>query len=150
MGLLQYHHVATFKENNMPEEIIQIQEGNFCRATPRTLHLHLLTTFTYIIVHMCMSRKHMLWVGSIGVVRNTQCLRYSWASPNDLRHNWASFSTILTHSICLWVPRSPDLVIFVLTTDDRQIDKTDCFTPCSACTHGIKTRKGRWQVLLSS
>ena len=31
------------------------------------------------------------------------------------------------------IPRSPDLAIFVLT--DRQMDKTDCFTPC-ACAWG--------------
>ena len=34
------------------------------------------------------------------------------------------------------VPRSPDLAIFVLTTDDRQTtDKTDHITPC-ACARG--------------
>ena len=46
-----------------------------------------------------------------------------WASPNDSRHNRASFSTIATDSLCLLVtqmPRSPDLAIFVLTTDDRK------------------------------
>ena len=38
------------------------------------------------------------------------------------------------------MPRSPDLAIFVLTTDDRQTDrqttdKTDHITPC-ACARG--------------
>ena len=52
----------------------------------------------------------------------------------------ASFSTIPTDSLCLRVtqmPRSPDLAIFVLTTDDRQTDKTDCFTPYCACARGV-------------
>ena len=35
------------------------------------------------------------------------------------------------------MPRSPDLAIFVLTTDDRQTDKTDCFTPYCACARGV-------------
>ena len=41
------------------------------------------------------------------------------------------------------MPRSPDLAIFVLTTDDRQTDrqttdKTDHITPC-ACARGNDT-----------
>ena len=35
------------------------------------------------------------------------------------------------------MPRSPDLAIFVMTTD-RQTDKSDCFTPC-ACARGNET-----------
>jgi hypothetical protein len=40
------------------------------------------------------------------------------AKINDLKHNEASFSTISTDLLCLRVtqkPRSPDLLIFVLT-----------------------------------
>ena len=50
-----------------------------------------------------------------------QYLRRSWILPNDSKHNEASFSTITTDMLYLRVaqtPRSPDLVIFVLTTDD--------------------------------
>ena len=86
-------------------------------------------------------------VGSvlIGVANKMQYLRRSWTLPNDLKHNEASFSTISTDVLYLRVtqtPRSPDLAIFVLTTDDRQTtdgrqttDKTDYFTPC-ACARG--------------
>ncbi|MCG8623027.1 MAG: hypothetical protein MJE68_13660 [Proteobacteria bacterium] len=45
---------------------------------------------------------------------------------NDSKHNEASFSTISTDMLYLRVaqtPRSPDLAIFVLTTDDRQTDR---------------------------
>jgi hypothetical protein len=46
------------------------------------------------------------------------------------KHNEAGFSTILIDLLCLRVaqmPRSPDLAIFVLTTDTQ----TDCFTPAT-------------------
>ena len=29
-----------------------------------------------------------------------------------------------------------------LTNDDRQTDKTDCFTPCSACVHRVMMSDG--------
>ena len=54
--------------------------------------------------------------------------------PNDSRHNGGS---VLTDSLCLRVhqkPRSPDLAINVLMTDDRQIDH---FTPCCAYLRGV-------------
>ena len=50
-------------------------------------------------------------------------LRHSWALPNDLKHNGASFLTISTALLCLRVARIPryrDLVIFVPTY--RQTD----------------------------
>ena len=62
-----------------------------------------------------------------------QYLRRSWTLPNDSKHNEARFSTISTDKLYLRVaqiPRSPDLAIFVLTTD-----KTDYLTPC-ACARG--------------
>ena len=69
-----------------------------------------------------------------------QYLRRSWTLPNDSKHNEASFSTISTGKLYLrfaQMPRSPDLAIFVLTTDDRRqtTDKTDHITPC-ACARG--------------
>ena len=67
-----------------------------------------------------MSRKHM--VGSIGRRgQQMQNLRRSWTLPNDSKHNEASFSTISIDMLYLRVtqtPRSPDLAIFVLTTDN--------------------------------
>ena len=69
-----------------------------------------------------MSTKHM--VG--GVDRRGQ-QNAVFATFMDLvkRHNEASFLTISTDMLYLRVaqtPRSPDLAIFVLTTDDRQTD----------------------------
>ena len=65
---------------------------------------------------------------SIGVANKTQYLQCSWALPNDSKHTEASFLAILTDTYTLYMylrvaqmPRSPDLAIFVLTTDnDRQ------------------------------
>ena len=62
-------------------------------------------------------------VGSVN--RRGQQNAVSWTLPNDSKHNEASFSTISTDKLYLRVaqmPRSPDLAIFVLTTqtDDRQ------------------------------
>ena len=53
------------------------------------------------------------------------------------------------------MPRSRDLVIFVLTDKqiDRRTDKTDCFTPCCACVRGLLSailyteRGGGWVVV---
>ena len=62
----------------------------------------------------------------IGVANKMQYLRRSWTLSNDSKHNEASFSTISTDMLYLRVaqtPRSPDLAIFVLTTDDRQTDR---------------------------
>ena len=72
----------------------------------------------------------------IGVVNKMKYLWRSQTLPNDSKHNEASFSTISTDMLYLRVaqtPRSPDLAIFVLTTD-----KTDYFTPC-ACAQGNYT-----------
>jgi hypothetical protein len=72
-----------------------------------------------------MCTKHME-VQLIDVDNKTSYLGSSWALPNDLRHNEAGFSMISTDSLCIRVaqmPRSRDLVIFVLTTDDRQTHK---------------------------
>ena len=52
--------------------------------------------------------------------------------PNNLKHIQASFSLILTDWLRLRIaqmPRCQDLVIFVVTTTDRQ---TDYFTPVHA------------------
>ena len=60
---------------------------------------------------------------SIGVANKPQYLQRSWALPNDSKHTEASFSAIFTDRLHLRVaqmPRSPDLAIFVLTTDRRQ------------------------------
>ena len=59
----------------------------------------------------------------IGVANKTPYLQRLWGLPNDLKHTEASFSAIFTDTLHLRVaqmPRSPDLAIFVLTTDDRQ------------------------------
>ena len=56
----------------------------------------------------------------MGVANKMQYLGLSWTLPNDLKHNEASFSMISTDMLYLRVtqmPRSPDLAIFVLTTD---------------------------------
>jgi hypothetical protein len=82
-----------------------------------------------------MCTKHM-GVRLIGMAnKKKMCLGRLWALPNDSKHNEAGFSTISTDSLCLRVakvPRSRDLAIFVLTTDDRQ---TNCFTPCCTSAH---------------
>ena len=78
---------------------------------------------------------------SIGMAnKKTQYLRCSWVSPNDLKHNEGSFfSPALTISLNLQVVQMSEygyLAIFVTTkTDNRQTDKTNCFTPC-ACARG--------------
>ena len=74
----------------------------------------------------------------IGVTNKTQYLQRSWALPNDSKHTEASFSAIFTDKLTLHLrvaqmPRSPDLAIFVLTTNRRQIN----ITPC-ACVRGKK------------
>ena len=64
----------------------------------------------------------------------TNKTHYLWGLPKESKHTEASFSPILTDSLCLRVvqmPTSRDLAIFV------PIDKTDCFTPC-ACARGNK------------
>ena len=69
-----------------------------------------------------MSREHI--VGSVHRRgQQTQHLQRSWALPNNSKHNEASFSAIFTDTLHLRVaqmPRSPDLAIFVLMTDNRQ------------------------------
>ena len=76
-----------------------------------------------------MGRKHM--VGSIDR-RGQQNAVFATLMdlPINLKDNEASFSTILMDMLYLRVdqmPRSPDPVIFVLTTTDT----TDYFTPCA-------------------
>ena len=56
----------------------------------------------------------------IGVANKIQYLRCSWTLPNDLKHNKPSFLTISTDILYLQVVQTPDLAIFVLTTDDRR------------------------------
>ena len=54
----------------------------------------------------------------IGVANKMQYLQRSWA---DSKHTEVSFSATLTDTLYLRVtqmPRSPDLAIFVLTTDN--------------------------------
>ena len=65
----------------------------------------------------------MQWAQLIGVAYKTRYLWLSWAVPNNLEHTEASFLKNSMDSLCLqvaWMPRSQDLAIFVLTTDDRQ------------------------------
>ena len=65
--------------------------------------------------------KQKAQVGAVDVwPTKTPVFRRSWALPNDLKHNGASFLTTLMDLLCLQVaqmPRFRDLVIFVLTTD---------------------------------
>jgi hypothetical protein len=72
-----------------------------------------------------MRTKHM-GVRLIGVANKISYLGRPWALPNDSKHNEAGFSMISTDWLRLRVaqtPRSRDLAIFVLTTDDRQTHK---------------------------
>ena len=87
---------------------------------------NLLTTFTYILCQVVrMSREHI--VGSVHRRgQKTQYLQCSWALPNNSKHTEASFSAILTdtlYSRVAQMPRSPDLAIFVLTTDNNNNDR---------------------------
>ena len=75
------------------------------------------------------AHERLQWVESIGVAnKNTVFVML----------NEASFSTISTDMLCLRVaqmPRSPDLVIFVLT--DRQTNRQMVALPLAcACTRG--------------
>jgi hypothetical protein len=83
---------------------------------------------------MRMCRKH-IGVRLIGVANKILYLGRSWTLPSNSKYNWAGFWKISTDSLCLQVaqmPRSRDLAILVLTTDDRQTDtQTDCFTPAA-------------------
>ena len=61
----------------------------------------------------------------IGVANKNAVLWHAWALPNDLKHNGASFSTILTVWLCLrvaQVPKSRDLAILCWQTD-KQTDR---------------------------
>ena len=94
----------------------------------------LLMIFTYILCQIVrMSREHI--VG--GVANKTQYLQRSWALPNDSKHTEANFSAIFTDTLYLQVtqmPRSPDLAIFVLTTDHRQLQTKPITLPLAhAC-----------------
>jgi hypothetical protein len=82
----------------------------------------------YLHVMLGYAHLHKAHGGAlIGVANKKKTyLGRSWALPNDSKHNEAGFSTISTDSLCLLVtqmPRSRDLAIFVLTTDDRQTHK---------------------------
>ena len=75
---------------------------------------------------LCAWAENTWWEVLIGVANKMQYLRRSWTLPNDSKHNEANFSTTSTDKSYLRVaqiPRSPDLAIFVLTTDDRQTDR---------------------------
>ena len=105
---------------------------------PRTRCLHrdescisrtivLLTTYTYnqLYAHEQNARNHVAWVQSIGVANKSAVLCRSWTLPNDSKHTESSFFfTIPTDLLCLRVahlPRSRDLAILMLTTDnDKQ------------------------------
>ena len=102
-----------------------------------------LPTYARPVVHM--SRKHMAcmqWARSIGVANKTHNLWCSWGLPMESKHNEASFSPISTNSLCLHIPTSRDLAIFVSTTTTTTTTttittdvQTNHFTPC-ACTRG--------------
>jgi hypothetical protein len=84
----------------------------------------------------------------IGVANKTPHLEYSWALPNDSKHNEAGFSMVSTDLLCLrvaQVPRSRDLAIFVLMTDrqqiDRQTDKPIALPLLRMCAHGVTNTK---------
>ena len=77
-----------------------------------------------------MSRKHI--VGSVHRHGQENKVFVTLVASN-LKNTEANFSTILTDMLYLRVtqmPRSPDLAIFMLMTDN-----TDYFTPC-ACVRG--------------
>jgi hypothetical protein len=63
----------------------------------------------------------------IGMANKTQLLWHLWTLPNNSKHNEASFMPISTDSLRLRVaqmPRSRDLAIFVMMTDqDRQTNQ---------------------------
>ena len=68
--------------------------------------------------------------------------------PKDLKHTEASFSPISTNLLCLRVaqiPISPDLVIFVVTTDDRQ---TKPIALPLVHAHGVKINHDHIKLLL--
>jgi hypothetical protein len=70
-----------------------------------------------------------------------QRLRCLWALPKDSKHDEASFSTISTDLLYLYKSlRCLDFQIsrFGDFGGDGQTDRTDCFTPCCACAHGVK------------
>ena len=70
------------------------------------------------------------------MANKSQYLQRSWALANDSKHTEASFSAILTDMLYLRVaqmPRSPDLVIFVLTTDYRRQTKPITLPLAHAC-----------------
>ena len=89
----------------------------------------------YLHVHTmlrCAHEQKAQGVRLIGVANKKTVLWHLWALP---KHNGASFSTISTVWLCLrvaQVPRSWDLVIFVLT--NRQTNRTNCFYPL-LCMH---------------
>ena len=86
-------------------------------------------------------QKALMGVRLIGMANKMQCLRRSWGLSHNWKHNEVSFSKISTDSLCLRVaqmPRSQDLVIFVLTTTDNR--QTNFFTPCCACMRGNKCK----------
>ena len=90
---------------------------------------------------LCAWAESTWWEVLTGVANKMQYLRRSWTLPNDSKHSEASFSTVSTdklYSRVAQMSRSPDLAIFVLTTDRQTTDKTDHITPC-ACARGNNT-----------
>ena len=105
--------------------------------------------YVHTMLH-CAHEQKAQGVQLIGVANKNAVLRHLWALPNDSKHNRASFSMISTvwlHLRVAQVPRSRDLVIFVLT--NRQTDRTDCFTPCCICVCGVIIYYGHSLVLIS-
>ena len=87
-----------------------------------------------------MSRDYIVGSVHIGVANKTQYLQRSWALPNDSKHTEVSFSATLTDTLYLRVtqmPRSPDLAIFVLTTDNDRQRQTKPITLPLAHARGV-------------
>ena len=88
-----------------------------------------------------MSREHSAWIASIDMANKMQYLRCSLALPNDSKHTEASFSAILMDTLYLRVvqmPRSSDLAIFVLTTDNDGQNRL--YHPSIAYARGVIIR----------
>jgi hypothetical protein len=87
-----------------------------------------------------MCTKHM-GVQLIGVANKTLYLGRSWALPNNSKHNEADFLMISIDLLCLRIahmPRSPDLAIFLLTTDNsRQTHKPTALPLLCMCACGV-------------
>ena len=110
--------------------------------------MYLWTTFTCLHLASCAHEQKahgQQWVRLIGVANINALFATLVAVPKDSKLTEATFSPISTDLLCLRVaqmPRSLDLAIFVVTTDDRRQTKPTALP----LAHARGVKRERWAV----